>query len=118
MFILGSVHGRYRGLMKRIFPLAIVAALLTGPVLPASAAGPAPADSSCLTAAGIQEALVAGRALRLADIRRKLQGDIVKADLCHDGGKLAYLVTVLTREGMVRRVTVDASSGEMMYGAH
>ncbi len=96
--------------------------VLTTGLIPAYAAEPAvavtavPAASACLTASGIQEALVAGRALRLADIRRKLKGDIVKADLCQDGGKLAYLVTVLTQEGIVRRVTVDAISGEMMYG--
>ncbi len=102
--------------MKRIFLPGLAAAMLAMPLSPAVAAEPAPVVGACLSAAGIQEALVAGRALRLADIRRKLKGDIVKADLCQDGGKLAYLVTVLTPEGMVRRVTVDASSGEMMYG--
>jgi hypothetical protein len=104
--------------MKRIALLGLIVAMLATSALSARAVEPAPPDSACLSAAGIQEALVAGRALRLADIRRKLQGDIVKADLCRDNGKLAYLVTVLTPEGVVKRVTVDASSGEMMYGRH
>ena len=82
------------------------------------AQAPALADSACLGAAGIQEALVAGQALRLADISHKLRGDIVKADLCHRDGKLAYRVTILTSEGTVRRVTVDARSGELVYGDH
>lgn len=105
-----------------LFPVvaAILLAMTSAPVAAAEAvaAAVAPAEPACLTAAGIQEALVAGRALRLADIRRKLKGDIVKADLCRSGGKLNYLVTVLTPEGMVRRVTVDASSGEMLYASH
>jgi len=101
--------------MKRMFLCALTVVMLVFSV-PAIAVEPISADESCLSASGIQEALVAGRALRLADIRRKLKGDIVKADLCRDGGKLAYLVTVLTPEGTVRRVTVDASSGELIYG--
>lgn len=75
----------------------------------------APVDTSCLSATAIQDALVSKQALRLADIRHKLQGDIVRADLCRSNGKLAYLVTVLTPEGGVKRVSVDASSGEMVY---
>lgn len=75
----------------------------------------APVDTSCLSATAIQDALVSKQALRLADIRHKLKGDIVRADLCRSNGKLAYLVTVLTPEGGVKRVSVDASSGEMVY---
>lgn len=87
----------------------------------AASAGPtisnanAPVDSGCLSATAIQDALVSKQALRLADIRHKLQGDIVRADLCRSNGKLAYLVTVLTPEGGVKRVSVDASSGELVY---
>jgi len=101
--------------MKPVFFLTLVALLLTAAGQSPRAAEPAPADTSCLNAAGIQEALLAGRAQKLADIRRKLKGDIVRADLCHDNGKLAYLVTLLSPNGMVRRVTDDASSGEMLY---
>lgn len=75
----------------------------------------APVDSSCLSATAIQDALVSKQAIRLADVRHKLKGDIVRADLCRSNGKLAYLVTVLTPEGGVKRVSVDASSGEMVY---
>jgi uncharacterized membrane protein YkoI len=84
-----------------------------GPAIVATAS--APVDSGCLSATAIQDALVSKQALRLADIRHKLKGDIVRADLCRSNGKLAYLVTVLTPEGGVKRVSVDASSGEMVY---
>jgi hypothetical protein len=100
--------------MLRLPLLALV--LCSALAAPAQAqAVAAPVDSQCLSAAAIQEALADGKTLRLADVRRKLAGDIVKADLCRRSGKLAYIVTVLTPTGMVKRVTIDASSGEMMY---
>jgi uncharacterized membrane protein YkoI len=104
--------------MKRVMIPALTALMLVASGQTPMAAEALSAEPACLNAAGIQEALVAGRAQRLAEIRRKLKGDIVRADLCHDNGKLAYLVTILTPDGMVRRVTVDASSGEMLYAKH
>ncbi len=104
--------------MKRALSLGLLAIVLAWRVLPAPAAEPATIENTCLNASGIQEALITGHALKLAEIRRKLKGDIVKADLCHNDGKLAYLVTILTPEGMVRRITIDAGSGEMLYAAH
>ncbi len=96
--------------------LCIIALLTSLPLALLSPSAAQSADSPCLSVAATQEALLSGNALRLADIRRRLDGDIVKADLCRSKGKLAYMVTVLTRDGMVKRVTVDASSGEMIYG--
>lgn len=87
----------------------------SAPGTPTVSNASAPVDSGCLSATAIQDALVSKQAIRLADIRHKLQGDIVRADLCRANGKLAYLVTVLTPEGGVKRVSVDASSGEMVY---
>jgi hypothetical protein len=78
--------------------------------------GPADPAPTCLTSAAAQDAVAGGRVLRFADIKRRISGDIVKADLCSTKGKLAYVVTVLTADGMVKRVAVDASSGEMIYG--
>lgn len=86
-----------------------VAAFAPVPVLAQTGPG------ECLTVGAAQEALLDGRARRLAEIRRKLEGDIVKADLCLDEGRLAYRVTVLTRDGQVKKVVLDASSGQFMY---
>ncbi len=104
--------------MKRIPLIGLLAIALLRPAVPAISAEPIAAESGCLTASGIQEALQTGHALRLAEIRRKLKGDIVRADLCRNSGKLAYFVTILSPEGTVRRVTIDAGSGEMMYAGH
>ncbi|MDR3494087.1 MAG: hypothetical protein P4L82_05750 [Ancalomicrobiaceae bacterium] len=82
---------------------------------PVSAAAPK-LNATCLSSAAAQDAVVAGHVMRFADVKRRISGDIVKADLCNTKGKLAYVVTVLTSDGMVKRVALDASSGEMIYG--
>lgn len=91
----------------------------------APAASPAPiaarsigsTEATCLTTAAAQDAVAGGRVMRFADVKRRIPGDIVKADLCNTDGKLAYVVTVLSTDGMVKRVALDASSGEMIYGS-
>ncbi|MBT9289107.1 PepSY domain-containing protein [Prosthecodimorpha staleyi] len=97
---------------------AVTACGMLAPALAAFAPGNVVAQTpvgECLTFGAMQEALLEGRARKLAEIRRQLEGDIVKADLCLDAGKLAYRVTVLTRDGLVRKVVLDASSGQFMY---
>ena len=74
-----------------------------------------PRTSDCLGGAAVQEILSQGKAKRLAQIRRGLVGDIVRADLCRADGGLVYRVTLLDDAGRVRRVLLDASSGRMVY---
>ena len=77
---------------------------------------------SCLTRAEQRAAIAAGEAIPLAVARRMLRqrlgGELVlvRARLCHDSGKLIYLLTVLTRDGKVQRVTVDATNGTVIGG--
>jgi uncharacterized membrane protein YkoI len=86
--------------------------------------GPAAAEErpSCLTRAEQRAAIAEGHAIPLAVARRMLRqrmgGELVlvRARLCHDSGKLIYLLTVLTRDGKVRRVTVDATNGTVIGG--
>ena len=91
--------------------LLLLLGLMIAPMQMATAQG---VENPCLSVSATQDALLSGSAMRLADIKRQLDGDIVKADLCRSEGKLAYWVTVLTRDGLVKRVTVDAKSGEPM----
>ncbi len=108
-------------MVRKIASFCLVVATTLGAFAPALAAfAPMPViaqgmSGECLTFGAMQEALLDGRARRLAEIRRQLEGDIVKADLCLDEGKLAYRVTVLTRAGQVRKVVLDANSGQFMY---
>jgi len=76
--------------------------------------------SSCLTHAEQRAAIAEGHAIPLAAARRMLRqrmgGELVRARLCHEAGRLIYLLTVLTRDGKVRRVTVDATNGTVIGG--
>jgi len=84
--------------------------------------GPAPAQehSSCLSRAEQRAAIEGGRAIPLAVakrmLRQRLPGELLRARLCPAAGRLVYLLTVLTHDGKVRRVTVDATSGTVIGG--
>ncbi|MEA2905573.1 MAG: hypothetical protein QOI12_2960 [Alphaproteobacteria bacterium] len=85
---------------------------------------PAPAVAEerprCLTRAEQRAAIAEGHAIPLAAARRMLRlrmgGELVRARLCHDNERLIYLLTVLPRDGKVRRVTVDATNGTVIGG--
>lgn len=107
-------------MVRKLAPLCLAVFTTVAAFAPALAAlapvsSAAQGSGECLTFGAMQEALLEGRARRLAEIRRQLEGDIVKADLCLDNGKLAYRVTVLTASGQVKKVVLDASSGQFMY---
>jgi uncharacterized membrane protein YkoI len=82
--------------------------------------GPAEAESRlrCLTRDQQRIAIHDRRALPLATVRRavraRVPGDLVRAQLCLESGRLIYLLTVLPRDGKVRRVIVDAKSGAVV----
>ena len=69
----------------------------------------------CLSPNATQDAIRTNKARRLAEFRHLLDGEIVRADLCPADDGLVYRVTVLTGNGMVRRVVLDAQSGRLMY---
>jgi uncharacterized membrane protein YkoI len=74
----------------------------------------------CLSRAEQRAAIADGQAVPLAVARRMLRqktgGELVRARLCHDSGRLIYLLTVLARDGKVVRVTVDATNGTVISG--
>ena len=41
---------------------------------------------------------------------------MVRARLCHRGGRLVYVLTLLARNGKVTRATVDAANGSVISG--
>jgi uncharacterized membrane protein YkoI len=41
-------------------------------------------------------------------------GELVRARLCQESERLIYLLTVLPRDGKVRRVVVDAKNGAVI----
>ena len=102
-----------------MFALSLaVIALLRLPAMAEVAA--VPERPHCLSRAEQRAAIQAREAIPLAVARRMLHqrkaGELVRARLCKDAGRLIYLLTVLSRDGKVRRVTVDATNGTVIGG--
>jgi uncharacterized membrane protein YkoI len=74
----------------------------------------------CLTRAEQRAAIAANEAIPLAAaqrmLRQRMPGELVRARLCYESSRLIYLLTVLPRDGKVRRVTVDATNGTVIGG--
>jgi uncharacterized membrane protein YkoI len=81
-----------------------------------------PADAEprmrCLTRDQQRSAITERRAVPLANVRKsvraKVPGEMVRARLCQEPERLIYLLTVLPRDGKVRRVIVDAKNGAVV----
>jgi uncharacterized membrane protein YkoI len=72
----------------------------------------------CLSRNEQRAAIAEGRAVPLATASRSMHNrapkELVRARLCHEGGRLVYQLTVLPRDGKVRRAIVDASTGMLV----
>jgi uncharacterized membrane protein YkoI len=72
----------------------------------------------CLSRRDAIKAVMSGQARPLSDIRDQAEnaasGEMISADICPQGGKLAYVVTVLSPSGKVAYVTLDAASGRLL----
>lgn len=75
-----------------------------------SALLPATANAACLSQAEARQAVASGQAKPLGSLARAAGGEIVRADLCEQGGRLVYVLSVLSNGKVVQRV-VDARSG-------
>ena len=101
-----------------VLKLALIALVLMvlGPLLVV------PADAEprmrCLTRDQQRIAISERRAVPLATVRRtvrtKVPGELVRARLCQEPERLIYLLTVLPRDGKVRRVMIDAKNGAVV----
>jgi len=83
--------------VKQIFALLV---LILAAVVPAQAA--------CLSQAQTREAVASGKAASFASVRGQVKGDILKAQLCQQGGGYVYVVSVKNGSS-VTTVTVNAS---------
>jgi uncharacterized membrane protein YkoI len=72
----------------------------------------------CLTRDQQRAAITERRAVPLAAVRKSVRarvpGEMVRARLCQEPERLIYLLTVLPRDGKVRRVIVDAKNGTVV----
>ena len=80
------------------------------------------ASHACLTKAEQRAAVASHRAVSLAQAiksaRRhgKKKPEVVRARLCRRGDRLVYELTLLSSNGKVTRVTVDAANGKLIKG--
>lgn len=93
--------------------LGIAAALLL-------ATPPREALAACLSAGEARAVIASGRVLPPGQItsalRRRYQVDIIDVQLCAEGRGYIYQLTVLGSAGRVRRIAVNASSGQLLGG--
>jgi uncharacterized membrane protein YkoI len=92
----------------------IVVVMLVALAIPAESA----ARLRCLTREQQRVAIAEHRAVTLARVRlivrRRVPGEMVRARLCHASRRLIYLLTVLPRNGKVRRVIINARNGSIL----
>ena len=74
---------------------------------------------ACLSRAEQRAAVAAKQAIPLGEAIRSLRAhgkraEVVRARLCRRGEKMLYLLTLLGRSGKVIRITVDATSGDLI----
>ena len=103
-------------MLRRILIFIALGALVSvGSFGPASSAH---ADG-CLSPSQARTVAQSGEIVPLSrvigQIRAAANGEILPPpQLCNIGGRYVYLVNVLTRDGQVTRLTVDASSGNIL----
>jgi uncharacterized membrane protein YkoI len=94
--------------------LAAAVGLALVSLAPAQAAEPARCLSGEQQRAAIAEGTAVPLAAALQTARRKMPGELVRARLCHEPGRMVYKLTLLARDGKVRRATIDAASGTLV----
>lgn len=105
--------------MTRMMRLAAIVVVLVAAARPAHAADEA---QVCLSKSEQRAAISTGQAVTLAQAIRSAHGsvrghgsrEVVNAKLCREEKGLVYLLTVLSRDGKVTRMTVDATSGKVV----
>ena len=98
-------------------------ALLLGLAIGCAAAQPAAAAErlSCLSPEERGAVMAAHNAVPLARamhaVTARVAGEVVKARLCRQDKGLAYVLTVLSRNGKVVQARVDAADGNWLGGS-
>ena len=104
--------------VSRVLSTILLVGLAAAPAL---AADPPHHRPACLNKAEQRAAVASHRAVPLAQaiksVRAHRRGaEVVRARLCRHGDGLAYVLTLLARNGKVTRLSVDAANGELIKG--
>ncbi|POF32333.1 PepSY domain-containing protein [Roseibium marinum] len=82
--------------MKHIFVILVLLFAAVGP-----------AQAACLSDAAARKVVASGQAASLGSVKGRVQGEILKAQLCEQGGGYVYVLSV-KNGGKVTTVTVSA----------
>jgi hypothetical protein len=106
------------GSTLRTWAAALLAVpIVTVPIMAVPGAGLAAEPRHCLTGDEQRAATAGGKTVPLATVIHTLHRapkDVIKAQLCQEPDRLVYLLTVLGRDGKVKRTIVDAISGAVV----
>jgi hypothetical protein len=87
------------------------------PILAVPSRGLAAESIHCLSGDEQRAASAGGKTMPLATVIHTLHRapkDVIKAQLCQEPDRLVYRLTLLGRDGKVKRATVDAINGSMV----
>jgi uncharacterized membrane protein YkoI len=103
--------------MRRLSRL-IAATFLIATLVPVAGSAAQKTPRGCLSPVQQKAVIKSGRAITLARtlaiVRKRAAGDVLRAQLCRERSGLVYVVTVITRNGKVVRVRVNAASGSVI----
>jgi hypothetical protein len=90
---------------------------LAVPILAVPSKGLAAESHHCLTGDEQRAAIANGKTVPLATVIHALHRapkDVIKAQLCQEPDRLIYMLTLLGRDGKVKRAIVDATNGAVV----
>jgi hypothetical protein len=90
---------------------------LAVPIIAVPRAGLAAESLHCLTGDEQRAAIAGGKTMPLATVIHTLHRapkDVIKAQLCQEPERLIYKLTLLGRDGKVKRALVDATNGAVV----
>jgi hypothetical protein len=102
-----------RGSAGRLLSAPVLAAL----ILSAPANALAAESLHCLSGDEQRAAIANGKSVPLATVihsLRRAPKDVIKAQLCQEPDRLIYKLTLLGRDGKVKRAIVDATNGAVV----
>jgi hypothetical protein len=111
---------RRSGLRSALRPWAAVGLLWAVPITAApflASRGLAAESIHCLAGDEQRAASLNGKTVPLATVIHTLHRapkDVIKAQLCQEPDRLVYRLTLLGRDGKVKRATVDAINGSVV----
>jgi hypothetical protein len=99
------------------FGWAAAGLFLVAPIMAVLGNSLAAESVHCLTGDEQRAAIANGKAVPLATVIHSLHRapkDVIKAQLCQEPERLIYMLTLLGRDGKVRRAVVDATNGAVV----